>query len=126
MAIRTPFFLSGPDALNMLGKDLLVQEGSADSLKWVSCIQRTSQRDVCAVFHKEDRFAGWLRPFTFRDKNFGIVACVVRKIKEWYYLQFVGVRPWASKEIYGTSGSSRSGNVVVYKDVRILDDLCSP
>ena len=107
-AIRTPFFLSGPEALNTLGKFLLVQEGSAVILKCVSCAQRTSQWESCAVFQREAFFAGWFRPFTLSERNFGILDRGVRckKVKE--YSQFVGGIARSIRSPVGFDGSQES------------------
>lgn len=58
IAIMTPFFLFGPEALKVWVNWRLVQWGSADFLKWVSWRQRTSHLDSLAVLHMEDLLAG--------------------------------------------------------------------
>lgn len=79
MATRMPFFLAGAQAVKVLVTFLFVQHGGLNAWKCVSCTQKILHLDCSASFHREDLFAGWLRPLALMFK---ILIWFVRVVGE--------------------------------------------
>lgn len=83
IATRTPFFLVEAQAEKVVLKFLCVQRGGLEAWKWVSCTQRMSHVDSSASFHREDRLAGWLRPFALMVRILMVIVVVDYMEKLW-------------------------------------------
>lgn len=64
-------------------KFLCVQCGGLEAWKWVSCTQRMSHFDSSASFHREDRLAGWLRPFALMVRILMVIVVVDYMERLW-------------------------------------------
>lgn len=77
IAISIPLCFRIQHALNIWGNCLCWHRGDESCAKCVSCMQSTSLLSETAVFHMDERLAGWFRPFAFRESIIkDMVVCV--------------------------------------------------